>query len=173
MEFVQGPGINFNEQLERMVLQYEKDLLRIAYIYLRDADLAQDAVQETFLRAYQNIHGFRADCSEKTWLMRIAMNVCKDIRKSAWFRFVDQRVSLEHLAISTALPSLEQIALMSEIMRLPRKHMEVILLYYYQDLNTREIAKVLNITPSAVSDRLNKARRRLCVSLRGDDINEK
>jgi len=173
MEFVQGPGINFNEHLERMVLQYEKDLLRICYIYLRDAALVQDAVQETFLRAYQNIHSFRAECSEKTWLMRIAMNVCKDFRKSAWYRFVDRRVSLDHLSIPTAPPSLEQITLTSEIMKLPRKHMEVVLLYYYQDLNTREIAEVLNITPSAVSDRLSKARSRLRVSLRGDEIHEK
>ena len=173
MEVVQGPDSNLEEQLERMVWEYEKDLLRTCCAYLRDAALAQDAVQETFLRAYKRLSAFRGDCTEKTWLMHIAMNVCKDFRKSAWYRFVDRRVSLEHLSIPTAPPSLEQITLTSEIMKLPRKHMEVVLLYYYQDLNTREIADVLKITPAAVSDRLNKARSRLRVSLRGDEINER
>ena len=173
MEVVQGPDNNFQEHLERMVWQYEKDLLRVCYVYLRDVASAQDAVQETFLRAHNKISAFRGDCNEKTWLMHIAMNVCKDFRKSAWYRFVDRRVSLENLSIPTAPPSLEQIALTSEIMKLPRKHMEVVMLYYYEDLNTREIAQVLGITPAAVSDRLSKARRRLRVSLRGDDGDER
>jgi RNA polymerase sigma-70 factor (ECF subfamily) len=105
--------------------------------------------------------------------MHIAMNVCKDFRKSAWYRFVDRRVSLDQLSIPSAPPSLEQITLTSEIMRLPRKHMEVILLYYYQDLNTREIAQVLGISPAAVSERLNKARSGLRASLRGDNGDER
>ena len=173
MEVVQGPGNNYEELLEPMVRKYEKDLLRICYVYLRDAALAQDAVQETFLRVHKKLNAFRRDCSEKTWLMHIAMNVCKDFRKNAWYRFVDRRVSLDQLSIPSAPPSLEQITLTSEIMRLPRKHMEVILLYYYQDLNTREIGQVLGITPAAVSDRLNKARSRLRVSLKGDDGDER
>ena len=171
MNVVQGPDNNREERLNQMVWQYEKDLLRMCSIYLRDASLAQDAVQETFLRAYKSLSAFRGDSSEKTWLIQIAMNVCKDFRKSAWVRFVDRRVSLDHLPIPYVPPSLENITLTAEIMRLPRKHMEVILLYYYEDMTTREIAQVLGISQPAVSQRLKKAKSRLHDVLGGGEGN--
>ena len=167
MKVVQGPGSNHEEWLNRMVWQYERDLLRVCVVYLRDTPLAQDAVQETFLRAYRNLSAFRGDCGEKTWLMHIAMNVCKNYRKSAWYRFVDRRVPIEDLRMSSPPPSLERISLTTEIMRLPRKHMEVILLYYYQDMSVKEIAQALGISIAAVSERLRKARSRLHFALEG------
>ena len=173
MGVVQGPGNNREERLNQMVWQYEKDLLRMCSIYLRDASLAQDAVQETFLRAYKNLSAFRGDSSEKTWLIQIAMNVCKDFRKNAWYRFVDRCVSLDHLPIPYAPPSLENTTLTAEIMRLPRKHMEVIMLYYYEDMTTREIAQVLGISQPAVSQRLNKAKSRLHDVLEGGEGNDR
>ena len=173
MNVVQGPDNNREERLNRMVWQHEKDLLRLCSIYLRDASLAQDAVQETFLRAYKNLNAFRGDSSEKTWLVQIAMNVCKDFRKSAWVRFVDRRVSLDHLPNPFAPPSVDHIALTTEIMRLPRKHMEVVMLYYYEGMPIREIAQVLGISPPAVSQRLNKAKSRLHDALEGGDGNER
>ena len=173
MEVVQGPDNNREEWLNRMVWQYEKDLLRMCCVYLRDASLAQDAAQETFLRAYKGLSAFRGDSSEKTWLVQIAINVCKDFRKSAWYRFVDRRVSIDHLPTPSAPPSLEHITLTTEIMRLPRKQMEVILLYYYQGLKLREIAQALGISPAAVSERLNKAKSRLHDALEGGDGDER
>ena len=62
------------ERLNHMVLAYEKDLLRLCAVYLRDIDLAQDAVQETFLKAHRRMNRFEGRASEKTWLMRIAIN---------------------------------------------------------------------------------------------------
>jgi len=173
MEVVQGPDNIRDEWLYHIVWQYEKDLLRMCSIYLRDTSLAQDAVQETFLRAYKSPSAFHGDSSEKTWLVRIAMNVCKDFRRSAWHRFVDRRVSLDHLPIPSAPPSLEHIALTTEIMRLPRKHMEVVMLYYYEGMTIREIAQALGISLAAVSQRLNKARSRLHDALKGGDGYEK
>ena len=169
MGVVQGPDNHREERLNQMVGQYERDLLRMCAIYLRDASLAQDAVQETFLRAYKSLDAFRGESSEKTWLMRIAINVCKSYRRNAWYRFVDQRVSLENQPIPFAPPSVEHIGLTTEIMRLPRKHMEVVMLYYYERMKLREIAEVLGISPAAVSERLRKAKSRLHDALGGGD----
>ena len=83
METVQGPDMSREARLTVMVRQYEKDLLRMCCVYLRDITLAQDAVQDTFLKAYQAMASFRGEASEKTWLMTIAMNVCRDYRRSA------------------------------------------------------------------------------------------
>jgi len=167
MKVVQSPDGNHEERLNRMVAQHERDLLRMCVVYLRDTPLAQDAVQETFLRAYRSMGAFRGDCGEKTWLIHIAMNVCRNLRKSAWHRYVDRRVPIEDIKMSSPPPSLEGIALTAEIMRLPRKQMEVVLLYYYQDMSTGEIAEVLGISIAAVSERLNKARSRLRFALKG------
>ena len=54
-------------------------------VYLRDASMAEDAVQETFLKAYRALDSFKGDSSEKTWLYSIAMNVCRDMRRLAWY----------------------------------------------------------------------------------------
>ena len=69
---VQGP--DREERLNHMVLTYEKDLLRLCCVYLRDIELARDAVQETFLKAYRRMDQFEGKASEKTWLMRIVIN---------------------------------------------------------------------------------------------------
>lgn len=161
---------NHEERLINMITTYEKDLIRMSFIYLRDMSLAQDATQETFIKAYKSMDAFRGESSEKTWLMRIAINVCKDMRKNVWYRFVDRRVSLEDVHVASpayAQPSLENMALSTEIMRLPRKYMEVILLHYFQNMRVKEIVEILEISSPAVSLRLNKARKKLQLALEG------
>ena len=59
-------------EIERLMEQYGSSLLRMCALYLKDADLAQDAVQETFIRAYRHSDNYRGDSSEKTWLTAIS-----------------------------------------------------------------------------------------------------
>ena len=162
---VQGP--DREERLNRMVIAYEKDLLRLCCAYLTDIELARDAVQETFLKAYRRMDKFEGKASEKTWLMRIAINTCKDMLRGGWFRHVDHSAALEDLPLPVAPPSVEHIALTSAIMALPRKYMEVILLHCDQGMNIRETAQALGITPAAVINRLKKARSALRIALEG------
>lgn len=162
---VQGP--DREKRLNHMVLTYEKDLLRMCCAYLRDVELARDAVQETFLKAYRRMDKFEGKASEKTWLMRIAINTCKDMLRGGWFRHVDANTVLEDLPLPVAPPSVEHIALTSAIMALPRKQMEVILLHCDQGMNIRETAQTLGITPPAVINRLKKARSALRIALEG------
>ena len=168
MVTVQGPDSRREEQLERMMALYEKDLLRVCTMYLRDFQLAEDAVQECFLRAYRHLGDFRGDSSEKTWLMHIALNICRDMRRGAWWRYIDRRVSLEKLPLPTAPPSVEHIALTTEILRLPRKYMEAVLLYYDQGFSVKEMAELLGISQPAVSSRLRRAREKLYDALEGE-----
>lgn len=60
------------EVLSEWIRTYEKDLLRLCCMYLRDVTLAEDAVQETFLKAYRHLPSFHGDSSPKTWLVRTA-----------------------------------------------------------------------------------------------------
>lgn len=162
-------------RLVELISHYEKDVLRMCYAYLRDIALAEDAVQETFIKVYKHMDSFRGDSSEKTWIIRIAINVCKNIRKGAWYRFVDRKVSMDQVCVAarTDHPQADKIALTTEIMRLPRKYMEVVLLYYYEDLDASEIALALSITTQAVYLRLKRARAKLKCVLEGGVDDEK
>ncbi len=162
---VQGP--DREARLNQMIITYEKDLLRLCSAYLRDVELARDAVQETFLKAYRRMDQFKGKASEKTWLMRIAINTCKDMLRGGWLRHVDATVSLDDLPLPVAPPSVEHIAITSAIMALPRKQMEVILLNCQQGMTIRETAQALGITPPAVINRLKKARAALRDALEG------
>ena len=118
-------------------------------------------VQETYLKAYRSMPAFRGDCSEKTWLMRIAVNVCRDMLRSAWFRHLDRRITLEQLPEPIAQPSEEDCFLTVEVMRLPQKYREAVLLYYYEAMTTDEIAQALGVAKSTVSARLEQGRQAL------------
>lgn len=163
MEVVSDPNLSCEEMLAHMVAQYEVALLRTCYMYLRDRELAEDATQETFLKAYKALPAFRGECSEKTWLMRIAMNTCRDMKRSAWFRHIDRRVDVDLIQ----RPAREADALgeandlTQAVLCLPPKYKEVILLHYYQDMSLREIAEALDIAVSTASDRVRQACRKL------------
>ena len=167
MSIVKGPDKLREEKLYQMIDKYEKELLRMCCVYLRDMSMAEDAVQETFLKAYKGLNSFRGNSSERTWLIRIAINVCNDMRRSAWFRFIDKKVDVDRLEIPQADQNDVSISLMMEIVRLPHKYMEVVLLYYYEDLKLNQIAEALGMSESMVSRRLRKAREMLKGMLEG------
>ena len=92
-----GPSCNTEDLFDRMVLEYQLPLKRLCFMYLRDMSLAEDAVQETFLKVYKSLRQFRDDCSMKTWIMKIGVNTCKDMLRTGWFRHIDRRVTAEEL----------------------------------------------------------------------------
>lgn len=147
--------------LERAMEQYEESLLRMCFAYLGDAALAEDAVQETFWKAYRALERFRGDADEKTWLLRIAINTCRDLRRSAWFRHVDRNVALDALG-EPADPAQEwsqwDDTLTRAVMGLKPKYRETVLLCWYQGLTGQETANVLKISRSAVMNRLKQAK---------------
>ena len=162
---VKGP--DKEEQLIQLIGKYEKDLLRLCCMYLKDMSMAEDAVQETFLKAYKNLDAFHGDSSCKTWLIRIAVNVCNDMYRSSWHRFVDRKVDLDKLQIPQDDQNEVSMSLMMDILRLPYPFRQIILLYYYEDFRLSEIAEMLNISKSLASRRLKKAREKLKDVLKG------
>ena len=165
MGMIQGPNQTQADRFAQMVQRYEKDLLRLCCLYLRDRCAAEDAVQDTFLKAYRNMDSFRGESSERTWLIRIAINCCRDTRRSLWYRYIDSRISVDQLPLSSAPPSDEHLALTMAIMKLKPKYMEAVLLYFYEGYPMKDIASMLNITEAAVSTRIRKAKQKLRTEL--------
>ncbi len=154
------------ETLTRLVDQYQHALRRMCCLCLRDAAAAEDAVQETFLKAYRSLSKRRSECSEKAWLMSIAVNTCRDMGRTGWSRHMERRVTPDELPIP-APPQMNEdaMSLAQAIAALPGRHRDVILLYYYQDMTVQEVASALHAAPSTIMKRLAKAREKLRIEL--------
>ena len=151
--------------LEQAMARWEVPLLRTCYLLLRDAALAEDAVQDTFVKAWRFYDNFRKEASEKTWLMRIAVNTCRDLRRSKWFIHIDKRIHMDELP-ETAVPFQPPDDTMTRaILSLPAALRQVIILRYFQSLTVQEVAEVLKISRRTVHYRLDKAIRLLKSSL--------
>ncbi len=151
-----GNPSDSRSELDRLMEQYGSGLLRMSALYLRNADLAQDAVQETFIKAYRHLEDYRGESSEKTWLTTICVNTCRDMLRTAWFRH-QSRTPLESLPERPADFEFPDDTVLTEVMRLPAKYREVVLLRYYEGLKLKETASALKLSDGKVRSRLNKA----------------
>ncbi len=140
--------------------------MRICFLYLKDVHLAEDASQETFLKVFRHYNQFDGTAGEKTWIMRIAINVCKDYLRSAWHRRVNVVDVLSEIPVEQEYPHADD-TILKEIMNLKPKYKEVILLFYYQDMKISEIAQALDAPESTISVRLARARNILKTRLEG------
>ena len=164
MTGIQGPDSVKQERLTVLIRRYEKDILRICYLYLHDTEQARDTVQETFLKAYTHLDSLRDEKKEKSWLLRIAVNLCRDHLRSPWVTHINRFVRPEDLPIAAEQPDETHIALTAAVMNLPRKYMEAVMLRYIQGYDLQETSEILGITPSAVSKRCSRA----CVILKNE-----
>ena len=153
------------EKITQLINTYQLSLKRMCCVWLKDAALAEDATQETFLKAYAALSDFRGECSEKTWLTRIAVNVCRNLRRGWWFDHVDRSVEIERLPEAAVPFEDADSSLIDTVAALPLRLREITMLYYYQDMSMSAISEALNISVSTVSRRLEKARRQLRTQL--------
>lgn len=151
------------QSLVRLMERYGDSIKRLCCVYLHDLSAAEDAAQDTFIKAYDHIDQLLCGeiQNEKAWLSRIAVNTCKDALRSSWMRHIDKRQSIETLSLATAPAFEENIGLTEAIIRLPPKLKDIILLHYYQELNLRTCAQILGISAPTASRRLAQALKRL------------
>ena len=174
MSNVTGPDSaqDRSRRLEELVDRYQEQVTRMCFLYLCDKTMAEDAVQETFLKVYRSMDTFRGESGEKTWIMKIAIRTCYDMNHSGWFRVINRHVTPEMMPDETVQTDDEDKQLVSAVAGLPLKLREVILLYYFQNLKVNEIAETLGISQSSVSGRLKRGRDRLKTMLEGRELDE-
>ena len=172
MERIKAPDPDLEQIFTELVSSHQTSLLRMCYLNLHDTGLAEDAVQETFVKAYRALPGFRGECSMKTWLMRIAINTCRDMQRGSWLKHISRTVSLDQLAEPSESFSEDALAVNIEIARLPVKLRETVLLYYYQNMKIEEVADALGIGVSSASERLKRAKEKLRTALKEVYFNE-
>jgi len=145
------------------VSDYQDMVYRIALHCFGRSQDAEDAVQEVFLRLYTHKEPFDNSEHLRRWLIRVTVNVCRDVLKNPWRR---RRVSLDSIP-EPVFDQPEQLELYQEILMLPEKYRAVLVLFYYEEFSTKEIAEILGLRQNAVTTRLSRARALLKQRLKG------
>ena len=141
-----------SDYLEEIYKRNVDTVYRVCYIYLKNVQDTQDAVQETFIRLMEKDITFTSEEHEKYWLIRVSVNICKNML-SHWSR---KNVEIEKADRVTVSKETDEI--IDEISKLPDKLKIVIYLHYYDGYTSEEIGKMLHITASAVRNRLQRAK---------------
>ena len=130
-------------QFEELYAQYADDVLRMAYFYLADKQKAEDVCQDVFIKLYTRGENI-APGREKAWLLRVTVNCCRDLWRSAWLkRVVLGAPSLDIVPAQdeTIEQREEKAELMRAIHKLPVSFRETILLHYYQGAEIKKLYK--------------------------------
>ena len=155
-------------RLERLMAAYGTDIIRLCALQLQDRGLAEDAAQDTFIKAWRALPRFKGECSEKTWLFRIAINTCRDYQRTGWFRHVDRSVTPDELpGLGRKEENFMQHTVSDAVGALPKKQKTAVLLRYYQEMALDEIARVMNVSVSTVKRLLKKGNEALRQVLKG------
>ncbi|MBQ7175765.1 MAG: sigma-70 family RNA polymerase sigma factor [Lachnospiraceae bacterium] len=174
MEHAAVPSMNREKKLSEWIEMYADAILKTCYLYLSDLQQAEDAMQDTWIKAWKHMDDLERDHirSEKAWLLRIAINTCKDYRRTAWFRHIDRKRALEDLPDRFTMTEPVDRSMTWIVMDLPDKYKRVVLLYFYQGLTIRETAEALGMSTTTVHRRLQKAEDLLKNALERSEAHE-
>ncbi len=145
------------EEFERVYRQNIDTVYRVCFTYLKNANDAQDAVQESFYKLLSTKQVFKNDEHVKAWLIVVASNYCKNLLKHWWRRREDIE---NHYEISSN-NSAEMNETLKAVLDLPMKYKTVVYLYYYEGYDSGEIASMLMKPKSTIRDQLRTARKLL------------
>jgi RNA polymerase sigma-70 factor (ECF subfamily) len=162
-----------DEAFTRLVETYQTPVFNLCYRMLGEPELAEDAAQETFLRAYQHLHRYDRKRPFATWLLSIAAHYCIDrLRRRKFSMFSmdaedEEGNSIELPDLDAPNPESETVkGQMQERIHAMLKDLDntdraAIIMRYWYDYSEKEIAESLNLTVSAVKSRLHRARKEL------------
>ncbi|WP_113930600.1 sigma-70 family RNA polymerase sigma factor [Bacillus sp. P14.5] len=158
-------GIDYFEEI---IQKNEKAVVQFAYTYVKDWSVAEDISQEVFIKVYKNFLSFDHRSKLKTWLFSITANECKDYlrkiqRRTKWWNHLVQGNPKQDgdTPETILLQNEEKNSIGEALLTLPVKYREVLVLYYYEDLSTEEISKLLVVNSSTVRSRLDRGRKYL------------
>ena len=155
---------------EEIYEKYATDVLRVSYFYLGDRQKAEDVCQDVFVRLITNAPVLQ-EGREKAWLLKVALNRCRDLWRGAWVkRVILGSPAFELIPAPDEIDKLaDQQEIMGAIHQLPASFREVVLLHYYQGYGITEIAEMMDLPEGTISSRLSRGRKKLESILKGGD----
>jgi RNA polymerase sigma-70 factor, ECF subfamily len=172
-------GIDNKEDTEAVIDEimrnYGQDVLQLVFSYVHDKSVAEDLTQEIFVKCYKNLHTYNRKSKLKTWLWRIAINHSKDYLKS-WYNTKVIVADTDFSSSGSMGKSVEESVIQKEVdielaeavMQLPVQYREVIYLYYFEEMQIKEIAKATEQKSNTVKTRLRRAKSMLKEQLGGE-----
>ena len=146
-----------NDEFSDYAKKYMDMVFRIAFSYLKSQADADDVTQDALIRLYKTSKAFSSDAHVKNWLIRVTVNLCKNVFRSPWYR----NEPIEAYANTLQFEAQEDHELFSVVMGLDKKYSVVVLLYYQEGYSIREISSILHIPEKTVSTRLTRAKAQL------------
>ena len=147
-----------DNELKSDVDKYRPMLFRLAYSCTGDISVCDDIIQEVFLKLYSCNKKFNSEEGKKAWLIRVTVNKCRNYRKAWWYR---NRNDLSDNSSKEDNTDDEIIALKSALDSLKPTYRQVVFLHYYEGYTAAEIGKLLNLSVTAVTTRLQRGREML------------
>jgi len=158
------------ENFDSLVLAEQRLIYRVLLAMLRDPDAADNLTQECFLKAYEHRKRFRGECSVRTWLVRIAVNLARDHVKSRrwqfWRNFFSASDGSEelleqvapHASPERSLLARERLAhVLAAVEYLPEQQRAVFVLRFMEEMSIEEIAVAMSLRPATVKTHLYRA----------------
>ena len=157
--------MDLNQRAEYLAETYADAILRLSYTYLKSTHDAQDICQTVFVKLLAEPRTFETPEHERSYVLRMAANACKDLLKSPWRK---RTCGLEACAQIPALEATDG-SLLEAVEQLAPHYRAVIYLYYYEGYQAAEIGHILGVPTATVHTRLARGRAKLKDLLGGDD----
>ena len=154
------------DSFNQLILRWERPIYALAYRVIGREEDARDVVQDTFLRAFRALPGFKGQAKFSSWIYRIALNLCRDWirrqRRTPVVQMPDDAEAVERMAIRDPVDSIEDLvarkelsAVVAEAMAvLPEEQRTAIILKEYHGMTFQEIAELQGVPLSTVKTRL-------------------
>ena len=149
-------------QMEGYFRKYYKACYRVAFSMVKNHADAEDIAQEVLLRLLAYQPEFAGPEHEKAWMIRTAINLCKDLLKSKW-----RKTTVQMEAVPDAeraylqVPRMESDDTVWKVLELPERYRNCLYLFYYEDYSIREIARILEEPENTVKTNLRRGREEL------------
>ena len=148
-----------------IVQRWQGRLMNLAWRFCRDRSMAEDMAQDAFVKAFKSLRTFRGDSAFSTWLTAIAMNTYRSAlrdREPAWAVVDPGRISAGGIDALASLQERERAAVVRQtVLTLPPRYREPIVLFYFNDMDLAETARVLGLPEGTVKARLHRGRELL------------
>lgn len=149
--------------------KYKLDMYRMGKAMLGTNEDIGDAMQETVLKAYQNIKKLQKVESFKSWLLKIMVNECNNILRHKKKVIVFDSFFKEE-SYEDNYDNLDMQPVLKVVKKLEENFKKVILLHYYEELSVKDISQTLDISEGTVKSRLSRARKKLFQFLKGGEV---
>ncbi|MDO5293698.1 MAG: sigma-70 family RNA polymerase sigma factor [bacterium] len=143
------------ESIHRLVKRNKNNVYRLALMYCKNKSDADDIFQEVFLRYCKHTPVFENDEHEKAWFLRVTVNCCKSLLKSAWF--------MRTTALEEEMPAMtkDEQELFTYLRQLPPNYKLVIYLHFYQGYSLVEVADIMGKNQNTIRTYLFRAKKQL------------